>query len=304
MSDQHYLESSFNALFEVASDLGVSPNDLLQILSNRHVTMTRSPRVRDLSSCINVNHNQQDTQRASRSLSDGWLETLPEAGHHFGLLSNSTLDSPQLSGTNLQNLDIQLELAPSTALNVFSKRNEPNFVQQGVSNLFSSGATGFESRREEMVALENYEGSSFTTHPEAVFQKRMDFFRISQNQINSMGLFSMEPRTSDMSTDKNRDIGLDEELQLIALQSPQLNNAPTTTSAQSQKDSSTLSMSWATLTPSTPSDQPPRSNTYSIPPETAASDFAAAVNFGPCSRTWELPPRVSTLQQVSLLYTC
>jgi hypothetical protein len=277
--------------------------------------MTRSSRVRDSSSWsaplqhgINVNHNQQDTPRASRNLSNGWIETLPEAGHHFGSLSNSILDSSQLSGTNLQNLNIQLELAPSTALNVLSIRNEPNFVQQGVSSLFSLGATGFESRGEEMVTLEDYEGgfegSSFTTHPEAVFQKRMDYLRISQNRINSTGLFSMEPGISDMSTDKNRDIGLDEEQHLIALQFPQLNNAPTTTSAQSQRDSSTLSMSWATLTPSTPSDQPPRSNTYSIPPEAAASDFAAAVNFGPCSRTWELPPRVSTLQRVSLLYTC
>jgi hypothetical protein len=307
-ADQHYSE----VLREVACDLQVPAEDLLQSLRNRDVIMTRSSRVRDSPSLpeplqhgINGNHAQQDTQHSSSNCNSGWLDTLPEAGQHSGSLLNSIQNSPSLSAMNPQNLNIQLELAPSITLDFISPRNESNLVQQGIGSHFSLGAIGLESRREVKVTHESYgggfEGNSFISDPEAAFQKGMNYLRSSQGQIDSTNIYSIEPTTSDMRTENRRDHGLDEEQHPMGLHSSQLGYVPTTPLDHSQRDSSTLSMSWTTLTPSTDSDQSSRSNTSSITVETAASKFAAAVSFGPCSKTWELPPRVSILQRLLLL---
>jgi hypothetical protein len=276
--------------------------------------MTRSPRVRDspswsvpLQHGINETNDPQDTQHSSSSNhSRGWLDALPGVEPYSGSLLNSISNSPFVFDTNPPNLDIQLELAPPTTFDFISPRNECNIVQKGVSNLFSSGATGLESGREEIVSRRSYkggfEGNSFITHPDTAFEKGTDYLRNPQLRINSTDIYSIEPRNddSDMSTENHGNLGLDEEQHPTA---PELHNAPTTPLAQSQSDSSTLSMSWTTLTPSTLSRQPSRSTTYSITPETAVSKFAVAVNFGPCSKTWELPPRVSILQWFSsILY--
>jgi len=169
----------------------------------------------------------------------------------------------------------------------------------------STRLTGNESGREEKVTHKSYKGgfedNSFITHPDAAFEKGMKYVRNSQGRINSMDISSIEPRASDMSTENHGDLGLDEEERPAT---PQLLNVPNTPVEQSQRDSSTLSMSWTTLTPSTLDDQPSRSTTHSITPETAASKFVAAVNFGPCSKIWELPPRVSILQRVASIYIC
>lgn len=266
--------------------------------------MTRSPRLRDSSSWsaplqhgINVNHDRQYMQRLSSNFGSALLDTLPEAGHHSGSLSNSVQDSPPSSGTNPQNLNIQLDLAPSTTLNLFLPRNESDLVQQGVSSLFSLGATGHQSGREEIITREDYgggfEGGSFITYPEAAFQRGMNYLRSSKGRFNSAGAYSTNLGASDMNMENNGDLGLDEELRPMASSPSQLRNVPITPLAPPQRDSLALGTPWTMLAPSILGDQPSRSTTNSITPETTASKFAAAETFGPCSRTWELPPRVS-----------
>lgn len=247
---------------------------------------------------INVNDDEQDTQRWFSNPNSNWPDMLPEAGQHSGSVSNSIQNSSSLLPMNPQNRNIQHELAPLTNTDIFSTRYESN-LQQGISDTLSSGATGLESGREEKAAYESYgdsiEDNPFIADPEATLQERIDKLRSPHGRIGSTNIHSIESRTVDMKPEHNEDLGPDE-LQDIGRSSSQLVHVPTTPLEHSQRDSSSLSVSWTTLTPLTLSDQPSRSNTQSVTLETAAP----VRSFGP-SKEWYLPPRVSILQRFHAL---
>jgi hypothetical protein len=250
---------------------------------------------------INVNNDQQDTQRWFSNPHSNWPDMLPVAGQHSGSVSNSIQNSSSLLTMNPQNWNIQHELAPLTNPDFFSTRYKSN-LQQGISGTLSSEDTGLESGREEKATYESYgdgfEDNPFMADPEATLQERMDNLRSPRGRIDSTNIHSIESRTVDMKPEHNEDLGLDEQQDPIGWPCPQLVHIPTTPLEHCQRDSASLSVSWTILTSPTLSDQPSRSNTQSVTLETAAP----VRSFGP-SREWYLPPRVSILQRFHTL-TC
>jgi hypothetical protein len=248
---------------------------------------------------INVNDDQQDTQCWFSNPNSNWPDMLPEAGQHSDSVSNSIQNSSSLLTMNPQNRNIQRELPPLTNTDFFSTRYTSN-LQQGISGTLSSGATGLESGREEKATYESYEDSFednlFMADLEATLQERMDNLRSPHGRFDLTNIHSIGSRTVDMKPEHNEDLGLDEQQDPIGRPCSQLVHVPTTPLEHSQRDSSSLSVSWATLTPPTLSDQPSRSNTQSVTLETAAP----VRSFGP-SREWYLPPRVSILQRFHTL---
>lgn len=243
---------------------------------------------------INVNDDQQDTQRWFSNPNSNWPGMLPEARQHSGSVSNSIQNSSSLLPMSPQNRNIEHELAPLTNTNTFSTGYELN-LQQSVGDTLSSGATGLESGREEKATYESYgdalEDDPIMADPEATLQEIMDKLRSPHGRIGSTNIHSIESWTVDMKPEHNEDLGLDELQDPTGRSSSQLVHVPTTPLEHSQRDSSSLSASWTTLTPLTLSDQPSRSNTQSVTLETAAP----VRSFGP-SKEWYLPPRVSILR--------
>jgi hypothetical protein len=243
---------------------------------------------------INVNDDQQDTQRWFRNPNSNWPGMLPEAGQHSGSVPSSIQNSSSLLPMSPQKRNIQHELASLTNAGIFSAGYESN-LQQGISDMLSSGATRLESGREEKATYESYgdgfEENPFMADPEATLQDRMAKLRGLHDRIGLANIRSIESKTVDMKPEYNEDLGLDKLQDPIGRSSSQLAHAPTTPLEHSQRDSSSLSVSWTTLTPLTLSDQPSRSNTQSVTLETAAP----VQSFGP-SKEWYLLPRVSILR--------
>jgi hypothetical protein len=248
---------------------------------------------------ININDDQQDTQRWFSNPNRNWPGMPPETGQLSGLVSSSIQNSSSLLPMSPQNRNIQHEFSPLTNTDIFSTKYESK-LQQGISDTLSSRVTRLESGREEKATYESYgdgfEDNSFIADPEATLQERMDKLRSPHGRIGSMNIYSIESTTADMKSEHNEDLGLNELQEPISRSSSELVHVPTTPLEYSQRDSSSLSVSWTTLTPLTLSDQPSRSNTQSVTLETAAP----VQSFGP-SKEWYLPPRVSILRRFHTL---
>ena len=213
---------------------------------------------------------------------------------------NTPSTLPLMLGTSPSNSMDQLESDPLGIFGPTSPDARSSLPRHDSGTSQSPTAPRFGPERAEFVFQEN----SVTRpddimplhHASGPFQWGNDMSTSSWVQFDPAEIPSMDHRAEVMSNNIAEDIDATESPDVDNQPPFQFYQAPGTAAVATQprqpSPSTASSSSWVITTPPSLSSQNSSSD-RALTPEAYDSMFQSAVILGPCSKTWELPPRVS-----------
>ena len=325
--DQQYSESQASILCQAASILGVPVNDLSEnlrasVLSTPSAMFTDLPGASVSPQCgTQIGNVQQRFQWLFAGATSGWTNRLPEdelapnSSSSYMFAGNTSLQEqnnpflwsqirdentqstlPYMLGTSPNNSMDQFEPDPLGIFGPTSPDARSSLPRHDSGTSQSSTVPMFGSESAETVFQENSVARPEDMGPlhqtSGPFQWGNDMSTSSWVLLNPVEIASVDQGTDATSNNITEDID--------AIESPdnenqphfQYNQAPDATTSPNQprqpSPSTSSSSSWVIPTPPSLSSQNSSSD-RSLTPEAYDN---MAVMLGPCSKTWELPPRV------------
>ena len=333
--DQSYSESQASILRQAASILGVPVNSLSESLRNSALSTPFATIAASSAASaspqygIDTGNTRQGFQWSFANNTNGWTNSLPEAetapnpsSSYMYANGNTSFQEPndpsfwsQVPGASTQTtLPFMFGTSPSNSMDQTESDSFPIFgpispdarsslPRQDSGASQSSTVPLFGSERTEFMFRENSSTGSDEIMPA---NNANGSFHWGNDMSTSSWVLPRPPEISTMDyTAEEMSNNIVEELD--ATKSPDVYNQPPfqfhqapditaqTTQPRQASPSTASSNSWVITTPPSGGSQK-SSSERALTPEAYDSMLQSAAMLGPCSKTWELPPRVSLLR--------